>query len=186
VNKILLSLHVLAAILAIGPVAVAASMFPRYLRLAAEPAGDLGESTSLTVARALHRICRVYALAGVAVPFFGLALAGPLHVFGQAWVIVSIVLTAVAAGLLGAVVLPGQRRALDLLTRDEAPAVLVPAGRSEAVAVATVAEAPAVAQNAPPVRSVAARLAMTTGIFNLLWAAVVVLMIARPGSTTGV
>ncbi|MET9650876.1 hypothetical protein ABZZ44_11490 [Streptomyces sp. NPDC006460] len=35
-------------------------------------------------------------------------------------------------------------------------------------------------------RSAAARLAMTTGIFNLLWAAVVVLMIVRPGSTTGV
>lgn len=34
-------------------------------------------------------------------------------------------------------------------------------------------------------RSAATRLAMTTGIFNLLWATVVVLMIVRPGSTTG-
>jgi hypothetical protein len=31
----------------------------------------------------------------------------------------------------------------------------------------------------------AARLGMVTGIFNLLWAVVVVLMIVRPGSTTG-
>jgi hypothetical protein len=30
------------------------------------------------------------------------------------------------------------------------------------------------------------RLAMTTGIFNLLWVVVTVLMIVRPGSTTGV
>jgi hypothetical protein len=30
------------------------------------------------------------------------------------------------------------------------------------------------------------RLAMVTGIFNLLWATVTVLMIIRPGSTTGV
>ncbi|MFB6505073.1 hypothetical protein [Streptomyces sp. NPDC056410] len=35
-------------------------------------------------------------------------------------------------------------------------------------------------------RSAAARLAMVTGVFNLLWAVVVVLMIVRPGSTTGV
>jgi hypothetical protein len=27
---------------------------------------------------------------------------------------------------------------------------------------------------------------MTTGIFNLLWVAVTILMIVRPGSTTGV
>jgi hypothetical protein len=30
----------------------------------------------------------------------------------------------------------------------------------------------------------APRLAMYTGVFNLLWAAVTVLMIVRPGSTT--
>jgi hypothetical protein len=30
------------------------------------------------------------------------------------------------------------------------------------------------------------RLAMTTGIVNLLWVVVTVLMIVRPGSTTGV
>jgi len=33
---------------------------------------------------------------------------------------------------------------------------------------------------------VVTRLAMTTGIFNLLWVVVTVLMIVRPGSTTGV
>lgn len=30
------------------------------------------------------------------------------------------------------------------------------------------------------------KLAMTTGMFNLLWVAVTILMIVRPGSTTGV
>jgi hypothetical protein len=30
------------------------------------------------------------------------------------------------------------------------------------------------------------RIAMSTGIFNLLWVAVTILMIVRPGSTTGV
>jgi hypothetical protein len=160
VAKILLSLHVLAAILAIGPVAVAASIFPRYLRLAAAQPAD---GSAANVPRALHRICRVYALLGIAVPFFGLATAGPLHVFGDAWVVVSIVLTAAAAALLAAVILPGQRRALAALPGTVPPET-----------------------TRPVLSRVAARLAMTTGIFNLLWAAVVVLMIVRPGSTTGV
>jgi hypothetical protein len=34
-------------------------------------------------------------------------------------------------------------------------------------------------------RRVTARLAMFTGLFNLLWATVTILMIVRPGSTTG-
>ncbi|WP_412180606.1 hypothetical protein [Streptomyces sp. ADMS] len=34
-------------------------------------------------------------------------------------------------------------------------------------------------------RAATVRLAMFTGIFNLLWATVTVLMIVRPGSTTG-
>lgn len=34
-------------------------------------------------------------------------------------------------------------------------------------------------------RRATAQLAMFTGIFNLLWATVTVLMIVRPGSTTG-
>jgi hypothetical protein len=34
-------------------------------------------------------------------------------------------------------------------------------------------------------RSVPVRLAMLTGVFNLLWTTVTILMIVRPGSTTG-
>jgi len=98
-SAILLSAHVVVAILAVGPIAVAASMFPRYAR-------ECGP-----VANALYRICQTYAVVGVAI-------------------------------------LPDQRAVL-------------------------------------AVRAVT-RLAMTTGIFNVLWVAVTVLMIVRPGSTTGV
>ena len=35
-------------------------------------------------------------------------------------------------------------------------------------------------------RRAVARLAAATGVFNLLWVTVTVLMIVRPGSTTGV
>ncbi|MCS0602459.1 hypothetical protein NX794_14735 [Streptomyces sp. LP11] len=155
-TKFLLAVHVLAAIVAVGPVTVAASMFPaagRRVREDGNPAAD----TPAAIAPAtgtlhlLHRICRVYAVVGVVVPVFGFAVAKEMGVLGSAWLIVSIGLTVLAAVVLGALVLPGQ-------------AVFLEGGGT--------------------VRR-AARLAMVTGVFNLLWAAVTVLMIVRPGSTTG-
>ncbi|WP_043511719.1 MULTISPECIES: hypothetical protein [unclassified Actinoplanes] len=137
-TKLLLSVHVLAALVAIGPVTVAASMFPAATRRADRGALPL-----------LHRICRMYALLGLAVPVFGLATASRLGVLGDAWLLTSIGLTAAAGLLLALVILPAQRG--------------IVAGAA-----------------VPP-----ARLGMLTGVFNLIWAAVVVLMVVRPGSTTG-
>ncbi|MEV4685508.1 hypothetical protein [Streptomyces kurssanovii] len=151
-TKLFLILHVLAAVVAIGPVTVAASMFPKALRGAHS---DEGDGEALTTLRTLHRICRVYAVVGIAVPVFGFATAGSLGVLGSAWLIASILLTAAAAGLLALLILPAQEAAL-----AAAPA----SGRD----------------SASP-----GRLAMLTGVFNLLWATVTVLMIIRPGSTTG-
>ncbi|MEV6243791.1 hypothetical protein [Lentzea sp. NPDC051838] len=133
-SKLFLSLHVLAAIIAIGPVTVAASMFPKAVRTNGNP-------------ELLHRICRVYALIGISVPVFGFATAGVMGVTGHPWVIVSIALTTAAAFLLALKILPGQEKAIKT-------------------------------QNLKG-------LAMYTGLFNLLWATVTVLMILRPGSTTG-
>ena len=135
-SAILLSAHVIVAILAVGPIAVAASMFPRYAR------------ESGPVANTLYRICQTYAVVGVAVPLLGIATAVSMGVLTQTWVLVSIALTAVAAIVLIVSILPEQRAVL--------------AGKT------------------------VTRLAMTTGIFNLLWVVVTVLMIVRPGSTTGV
>ncbi|MEU2890612.1 DUF2269 family protein [Streptomyces albidoflavus] len=149
--KLFLSLHVLAAILAIGPITVAASMFPRLARTA-----PTAETPAL-----LHKICRSYAYVGAAVPVLGVATGAALGVLSDAWLVVSIVLTGVAAGVLVAVILPGQGELLEGLEGEEGAV----AGEER--------------------RAAGARLAMTTGVFNLLWAAVVVLMIVRPGSTTG-
>ena len=137
VTKLLLSLHVLAAIITIGPVTVAASMFPAVARRS-----GVGERLHL-----LHRICRVYGVVGVAVPVFGLATASSLGVLGDTWLLTSMALTVAAALILGLMIIPGQARALT----------------GETVT----------------------RLGMVTGVFNLLWATVTVLMIVRPGSTTG-
>ncbi|MFJ7625317.1 DUF2269 family protein [Streptomyces sp. NPDC097595] len=157
-TKLLLSLHVLAAIVAVGPVTVAASMFPATLRRAL---GDSGDADARATLRMLHRICRVYTGIGIAVPLFGFATASSLDVLGDTWLITSIPLTAAAAGVLALLILPGQDRALTETT-------------------STASSPPAATPWTP------GRLAMATGIFNLLWATVTVLMIIRPGSTTGV
>jgi hypothetical protein len=146
VTKALLAIHVIVAIIAFGPMTVAASMFPA----AARRATTSGEGSLVL----LHRICRVYALVGIAVPFFGLATAGAMHVIGSPWLTASMILTAAAAITMSAAIIPRQKHIL---------------GAREAVG-----------------RARRARLAMYTGLFNLLWVAVTVLMIVRPGSSTGV
>lgn len=161
-TKFLLSVHVLAAILAIGPVTIAGSMFPRFARIALAAPGDRPAAAAV---RLLHRICRVYSLIGIFVPAFGLATALSLGVLTDTWLLVAISLTAVAAVILVTALLPQQRR---ILARIEGASSDGPAP--------------------PPsdIRRVTARLGMMTGIFSLLWAIVTVLMILRPGSTTGV
>ncbi|MGQ5260957.1 DUF2269 family protein [Micromonospora sp. ZYX-F-536] len=158
-SAFLLSVHVLAAILTIGPVAIAASMFPRYARLALAAPDDPRKAVAV---RILHRITRVYAVIGVLVPVFGLATGASIGVLGDTWLIVSMILTAAAAAVLVAFILPGQRRVVRVLdTSVEDTREVAPDG-------------------------MARQLGMLTGVFNLLWAIVVVLMIYRPGSTTGV
>lgn len=87
---------------------------------------------------------------------FGIATGAQLGVLTDAWLIVSIVLTAIAAAILALAILPGQESMIEASEKGE--------GSDMARA--------------------AARLSGLTGAFNLLWAVVVVLMIVRPGSTT--
>jgi hypothetical protein len=151
-SVLLLSAHILVAIVFVGSATVAASLFPRYARRAVAELPVSG--ADVAVAAMLHRITRVYALASLAVPVLGIATALRLGVLGETWVMVSTTLTAVAGAILALAVMPGQRRVLATLERLDAAVGSLP------------------------------RLAMVTGIFNLLWVAVVVLMVLRPGSTT--
>jgi uncharacterized membrane protein len=153
-NKFFLIVHLLAAIICVGPVTVAASMFPPIARrmLTAETP----QSSGLDV---LHRITRVYAWAGLAVPVFGFALAGGMHVMGEAWLIISIVLTLAAALVLAFLVVPAQS------------AVLAVAGGT--------------AEARSGMLSKAKLLSMTSGIFGLLWLIVLVLMVVKPGHHRG-
>ncbi|MGC4980956.1 hypothetical protein ACLQ18_09985 [Streptomyces sp. DT193] len=175
-TKFLLAVHVIAAIVAIGPVTVAASMFPPAARKVLEAPGD---ASALATARLLHRICQVYAVAGVVVPVFGFATASDMGVLGDTWLIVSIALTAAAAVVLAALVLPRQSAILE----GAENAGVQQGGREAALPEGVLQEG--TLREAAVDRAATVRLAMFTGIFNLLWATVTVLMIIRPGSTTG-
>ncbi|MEU7855433.1 hypothetical protein [Nonomuraea sp. NPDC049141] len=154
-EKLLLSLHVLAGIVLVGGSAVAASLFPRYAPLAiGVPAGGapgdapLSEERNRAVAVMLHRITRGYSVFGLVVPVVGIALAVVQGRMGEIWINLSMILTAAAGGLLAVQIYPRQRDAL------------------------------AEPGNAKALRT----LSMLAGIYNLLWAAVVVMMIVRPGA----
>ncbi|MFE6402100.1 hypothetical protein [Streptomyces alboflavus] len=200
-TKLFLILHVLAAILAVGPVAVAASMFPKVLRDALAGPGDAAPVTTL---RTLHRICRVYAGAAIAVVVFGFLTASSMGVLGSAWLITSIVLTFVAAVILILLVLPRQETALEAVAGAKAVAAGAGAGGGGGDVAVAAGDATATAGDAGEADGAgaadsatdsavlvkldartSAQLAMFTGVFNLLWATVTVLMIVRPGSTTG-
>lgn len=143
-TSLLLSVHVLAGILFVGPVAVATSLFPRF-------APVTGRSGNGAVAAMLYRITRVYGTLALVVPAVGILLAMVQGRATEVWIIVAMVLTAAAGGLLALQIAPRQREALD----------------------------------APPATAALRRLGMLAGIFNLLWAIVVVLMVVRPGAHIG-
>ncbi|MCZ4510538.1 protease [Streptomyces sp. ActVer] len=190
-TKFFLVLHVLAAIVAVGPVTVAASMFPPGARRALADPGDQRAAETL---RLLHRICRVYAGLGIAVPVLGFATAMSMGVLSDAWLIASMALTGIAAAVLLALVLPRQEELLEAVEAaagaDAATEVAATTGTADTTGAGATTgtgtgtgttTSPGIAAN--PRATV--RLAMFTGIFNLLWATVTILMIVRPGSTTG-
>lgn len=108
--------HIGAAILLLGPVTVATTLFPRY-------AG----SGDAAVCALLQRISRGYGLLSLLVPLFGLALAGRLKVTGQGWVIASLMLFIVAFVVLLGGIVPRQQRLLSALaTAPPSRAELMP------------------------------------------------------------
>ena len=152
-EAVLLSLHVVAGILFIGPVAVAVSLFPRFApqdsaRPSVTSSPDIPSPQNATVAWALHRITRVYGALGLFVPVVGTVLASVQSRLGEPWIILAMILTAVAGALLVLRIAPAQR---DALASPETPKLL-------------------------------RRIGMLSGLFNLLWVGVVVMMIVRPGA----
>lgn len=147
-HQLLLSVHVLAAIVFVGGSAVATSLFPRYAPSAAI-AGPVSER-SPAVAAVLHRITGTYARLALIVPVVGMILAVLQGRLGEIWITAAIVLTGCAAAIITLIIHPIQREAM-----------AVPDGGTR-------------------LRT----LGMLTGLYNMLWLIVVVLMIVRPGAHT--
>lgn len=124
---LVLVLHVAFAIFLIGPLTVATSLSPRYIKEGRE---------GLPVLRFLHRITRLYGLGSIVVFLFGLWLvAGKDNIsFNQFWVSASMTLFIVALALTFAIVHRDQTRAVSRLESGEvAP---VQAGRIRATSAA--------------------------------------------------
>ena len=106
-RHLLLALHILFAIFAVGPLVGAASIASRGIR-----AGD-----ATTVASSARTV-RIYGYASVLVALLGMGLVRPQwHAkFSYPWVWISLLLYLVALALSLAVLAPSLRRAADRLT----------------------------------------------------------------------
>ncbi|QCB28214.1 DUF2269 domain-containing protein [Corynebacterium endometrii] len=111
-SLILYILHVVAAILLLGPVTVAVSSFQGQMLKA-----STGDTAALGAARVLHRISDQYGLWSVLVPVFGAALLFvDWATYGQSYNFhLAIVLSIVAWGILFFLVTPKQKKAMAAL-----------------------------------------------------------------------
>jgi uncharacterized membrane protein len=141
-QKLVLTLHVIAAIFVIGPLVALANQTGRAL--------TGGEPVLL---RSQSRLVTIYGWNSLVVGILGVALVRRQWrtTFGEAWVIASLILFAVATAVVLALLAPLLRRA---------------AGRAE---------------SGQPTRDLAARAAPLGGLVSLLYLAIAVLMVYQPG-----
>lgn len=109
-HHLLLSVHVVAAIVFVGGSAVATSLFPRYAPVAT--AGTVVEHPP-AVAAVLHRITGTYARLGLIVPVIGIALAVVQGRMGEIWITAAVILTGCAAAIITMIIHPMQREAME-------------------------------------------------------------------------
>ncbi|TQE43754.1 DUF2269 domain-containing protein [Corynebacterium phoceense] len=148
-----IAIHVIAAILLVGPVMVSTSMFPAQIINA-----QGGNTGALSI---LHRITKTYGLFSAIVPVLGVAVfLTDLATYGkQGQFHASIALAIVAWALLIFVVIPKQKAVVAALGGD-----------TDTVQAASPADKPVDLEKS---RS---QIAMFSGIFNLLWIIIAILM----------
>jgi hypothetical protein len=191
-DKLVLWLHIGFAIFTIGPVAVAISATPRYIR-----------QRDVAVLRYLSRTTVIFTVGSLLVLIVGIVLAELKHDFSRPWLTVAMTLFVVAIVLL-VLVIRDQRRAIKALTpaglppeasapddnADDggAPPSAAPTGPGTTGPGTTTGPEPAGASQqggeaalAPHVASVErGRIAAMGGVVNLIWLVILVLMVWRP------
>jgi hypothetical protein len=202
-DQLVLWLHIGFAIFAIGPVTLAISSTPRYIRRREVP-----------ILRYLSRITVIFTTASLLVFVFGIILGQLDHDFSHPWLTVAMTLFVVAIVLL-VLIIRDQRRAISALAPAEVPPAAAaaaaagaagagPADAADAAGRADAANAAAAgAGAADPVSAAAAgtaaaaaaggatlaehvasvergRIAAMGGIVNLIWLVILALMVWQP------
>lgn len=156
VLKILLFLHLLTAIFAVGPLVHAVTTASRGLRQA--------DANAIS---ASARMAKIYSMVSVLVVIFGFGLMSQkrrgeeLGSFGDTWIWLSVLLWVVAVALTLAVIVPALEKAADTVTSG---------GQDAAGDLQTA------------VKAQTARVAASGGVVGIIFAVIVVLMVYRPGS----
>jgi type IV secretory pathway TrbD component len=171
-DRLVLWLHIAFAIFTIGPVALAISSTPRYIR-----------QRNIPVLRYLNRTTLIFTAASLLVLVFGIVLGNIVHAFSRPWLTVSMTLFVVAIVLL-ALIVRDQRKAIRALA-ELAPEDLQGSGgdhQAEAEQgqdrdAGTGQQATQAAHSASVERG---RIAALGSVVNLLWLVILVLMIWRP------
>jgi Predicted integral membrane protein (DUF2269) len=186
-DRFVLWLHIGFAIFTIGPVALAISSTPRYIRM-----------RDVAILRYLSRITVIFTLGSLLVLIAGIVLAELKHDFARPWLTVAMTLFVVAIVLL-VLVIRDQRRAIKALSPAEtqahppahtpdqgsatgdssgpAPAGPDPAGPEASGASTPGGEAALAAHIASVERG---RIAAMGGVVNLIWLVILVLMVWQP------
>lgn len=155
--KVLLALHLLTAIFAIGPLVHAVTTASRGLRQADAPA-----------IAASARMAKIYSMVSVLVVIFGFGLMSQkrrgqeLASFGDTWIWLSVLLWVLAVVVTLVVIVPALEKAGEVV-RDGAQGE--PASDLQTA-----------------VKSQTARVAASGGVVGVIFAVIVVLMVYRPGS----
>lgn len=171
-DRLILWLHIAAAIFTIGPVALAISSTPRYIR-----------HRNISILRYLSRITLIFTAASLLVLVFGIVLGNIVHAFSRPWLTVSMTLFVVAIVLL-VLIIRDQRKAIRALAElPPADAAESSADHQEEVESGQDGDAGS-GQQAAEATHIASvergRIAALGGVVNLLWLVILVLMVWRP------
>jgi uncharacterized membrane protein len=98
-DKVLLWCHIAAVMFLLGPLTIATTSTPRFIR-----------SSDVAVLRYLNRTTRLFGIGSLLVLLFGLAIAHKN--IGKPWLTISMTLFVVGLGMLLIVVEPDQRKAI--------------------------------------------------------------------------
>jgi hypothetical protein len=174
-EQLVLWLHIGFAVFTIGPVTLAISSTPRYIR-----------KRDIAILRYLARITVIFTVGALAVLVLGIVLGQLLHEFTKPWLTAAMTLFLVAIVLL-ILIIRDQRKAIRAVEEAAAP----DGGSAEAVAMTEHQAALTDAAGAVPAGQAASaaahlasvergRIAAMGGIVNLIWLVVLALMVWQP------